>query len=108
MIGTAREAAPAPPHRPRSGVRRPMIRPLMFIATLILSLAPLVSHARDEDPKPPKPPEPTPIIVEITLKGVIEEDPVPVGLEGAPVGDNLKGIVDKIKKAKADPAVKGL
>ncbi len=61
-----------------------------------------------DDAKPPKPPEPAPIVVEITLKGAIEEDPAPVGLEGTPAKDNLRSITEKIKKAKADPAVKGL
>lgn len=66
--------------------------------------------ARADDPKPSdvKPPEPTPIVVELTLKGAIEEAPSAVGLEGTPTSENLKGILDTIKKAKTDKAVKGL
>lgn len=84
-----------------------MIRSLALM-TLLLAGAPGFASADDEKTKSETKPEPAPIVVEITLKGAIGEDPVPVGLEGTPVGDNLKGVVDRLKKAKDDKGVKGL
>ena len=81
-----------------------MIRPLFVsVAVACVALA-----AQGQDPKPPAAPEPPPIVVEITLKGSLDEDPVAVSIEGTPVRDNLKGVIDTIKKAKADKNVKGL
>src|SRR5262245_64569813 len=55
------------------------------------------------------PPKPTgPILADITLKGSIPDDPTPIGLDGAPMSDNLKGLIDRIAKAKKDENVKGL
>ena len=51
---------------------------------------------------------PTPIVVDLTLKGGLTEEPASVGLDGSSIRDNLKGVVEKIGKAQADPAVKGL
>ncbi len=48
------------------------------------------------------------MVFDLTLKGSLGEEPAAVGLDGAAIKDNLKGIVDRIGKAKADPAVKGL
>ena len=79
-----------------------MRRPFAFCLTLILPLAAIV---RADEPKPS---ETKPIVVELTLKGTIGEDPTPVGIEGTSVGENLKGILDTMKKAKADDSVKGL
>lgn len=82
---------------------RPMFLP--FACLLAFFYAGAIVRAED----PPKPPvEPTPIVVEITLKGEIAEEPSAIGLEGTPVSDNLKSLIDTIKKAKADKAVKGM
>jgi len=60
----------------------------------------------DDAPKPK--PAPIPIVVDITLKGALGEDPSPIGLDGEPIGENLKGFVDRLAKAKADTSVKAL
>src|SRR6478736_190190 len=78
-----------------------------MISSIALLSALIVGAPRPADDPPPKP-EPTPIVVELTLKGTIGEDPVPIGIEGTPVGDNLKGVLDTMKKAKEDKAVRGL
>ena len=48
------------------------------------------------------------VIVDLTLKGTIGEDPVPMNLDGAPINENLRSLADLFAKAKADPAVKGI
>ena len=72
-------------------------------------IAPLVlgawaGIARADDPTPPTPP----VVFDLTLKGSLGEEPAAVGFDGASIKDNLKGIVDRIAKAKTDPGVKGL
>ena len=47
-------------------------------------------------------------MVDITLKGGLAEGPAPTGMDGASIRDNLKGVVERIGKASADPNVKGL
>ncbi len=60
-------------------------------------------------PKGEKAEKPSPpVLVELTIKGGLAETPPPTGLDGAPVSDNLKGLIDKIAKAKDDASVKGL
>ena len=81
-----------------------MIRRLLLVFGLGL-LSPACTLA-DEPATPPKPAPP--IIFDLTLKGSIGEEPSAVGFDGATIRDNLKGIIDRIGKAKADPAVKGL
>jgi protease-4 len=73
---------------------------------IAIALAFFAAAARAADP--PKPAAPSPILADVTLKGSIPEDPAPVGLDGTPVTDNLKSLVDRIRKAKGDPNVKGL
>jgi protease-4 len=53
-------------------------------------------------------PASTPIVLDITLKGGLTEEPAPVGIDGASIRDNIKGVVERITKAKGDPNVKGL
>jgi len=83
-----------------------MIRPLAFSLTLLAGLAGPV-FAADDKPEA-KSPAPTPIVMDLTLKGALGEEPAAVGLDGASIKDNLKGVVERIAKAKADPDVKGL
>jgi protease IV len=64
--------------------------------------------ARPAAPELPSALPAEPVFVDLTLKGKIHEDPTPLGLDGAPVSDNLQGIVNRISRAKADPKVKGL
>ena len=74
---------------------------------LVLALVSTGLASRGQEPKPAAP-EPPPVVVEITLKGTLDEDPVAISIDGSPVRDNLKGLIDTIKKAKADKSVKGL
>ena len=81
----------------------------MMIRSLTLGLglvAGLVGSAVAADEKPA--PASTPIVLDLTLKGGMTEEPAPVGMDGASIRDNLKGVVERIGKAKADPNVKGL
>ena len=87
-----------------------------FAAALIVLALGLVSTSalRAADPEPvketekgPAPPA-APIVVDLTLKGKIGEDPAPVGLDGTPVTDNLRSLVEKLARARADTDVKGL
>lgn len=85
-----------------------MYRTLLAIALglALATAAPRTSKA-DEPAKDQASP-PTPILVDLTLKGTIGEDPAPIGFDGIPMTDNLKAIVDRIAKAKDDKDVKGL
>ena len=51
---------------------------------------------------------PTPVLVDLTLKGVVTEGPAPLALDGRPITDNLQGIIDTLAKARDDNNVKGL
>lgn len=82
--------------------RRPVA--LAVVALVAILSGPVRGQDKPAEPKPEAPP----IVVELTLKGAIGEEPQPVGLEGTPVGDNLKGLIDTMAKAKADKGVKGL
>jgi protease-4 len=81
-----------------------MIRP--FVLSISLGLAGAVPASADD--KPEARPAPTPIVLDLTLKGGLAEEPAPVGMDGSSIRDNLKGVVERIGKAKADPNVKGL
>ena len=81
-----------------------MIRP--FALAISLSLAGSLATLADD--KPEAKPAPTPIVLDLTLKGGMTEEPAPVGMDGSSIRDNLKGVVERISKAKADPNVKGL
>jgi protease IV len=81
-----------------------MIRSFAF--SIALSLVGVASSLADDTPE--KKPAPTPIVLDITLKGGLTEEPAPVGLDGSSIRDNIKGVVERIGKAKADPNVKGL
>ncbi len=81
----------------------PMLR---RTCTLALALGWANLSAGDE---PAKPAAPTPpVVFDLTLKGTLGEEPAAVGLDGSSIKDNLKGVVDRINKAKADSNVKGL
>lgn len=60
--------------------------------------------ARGDEPTRPAPP----VVLDLTLKGTLGEEPAAVGLDGAAIKDNLKGVVDRINKARADPAVRAM
>ncbi len=74
----------------------------MMIRSFVLGLA--VAGMVVADDKPVS----TPIVLDITLKGGLTEEPAPVGMDGASIRDTIKGVVDRIAKAQADPNVKGL
>lgn len=87
-----------------------MPRRFPWILALVIAFAPGVGRSDDtsknKDAESEKPTPP--ILVDLTLKGAIPEPPGPVGLEGTPLKDNLKSLLDRIRQAKADPEVKGL
>ena len=71
----------------------------------IVLLAALAGVVKAED-KPAAPA--VPVVLDVTLKGGLTEEPSPIGIDGAPIKDNIKGVVDRIARAKNDQAVKGL
>jgi protease IV len=77
------------------------------LLTLAFALSTGITPALADD-QPASKPAPTPIVVDLTLKGGLTEEPAPVGMDGASIRDNLKGVVERIGKAQADPVVKGL
>lgn len=83
---------------------RHLFRPVL---AFILLGSGSTQFSRGDEPAAAKPPAP-PIIFDLTLKGTLGEEPSAVGLDGATIKDNLKGIIDRIAKAKSDPAVGGL
>jgi protease IV len=78
----------------------------MMICSFVLTLGVVGAALAADDKKPA--PTPTPIVLDITLKGGLTEEPAPVGLDGASIRDSIKSVVERIAKAKADPNVKGL
>ena len=85
-----------------------MSRPTLLGWAFLSALAfPASLHAADET-KPKADAPKLPIVVELTIKGLISEEPSPVGFEGTPISDNLQGVIDRIAKAKADKDVKAL
>jgi len=72
--------------------------------TLIAGAVAAAPALADEPAKPAAPP----VVFDLTLKGTLGEEPAAVGLDGASIKDNLKGVIDRIGKAKADPNVRGL
>jgi protease-4 len=76
----------------------------MMIRSFVCLLALTGLAVADDKPAP----APTPIVLDLTLKGGLTEEPAPVGIDGSSIRDNLKGVVERIGKAKADPNVKGL
>ncbi len=84
-----------------------MIRPFALSFGLLACLAgPTSTFAADDTPEAK--PAPLPVVVDLTLKGAPGEEPAAVGFDGSAIKDNLKGIVEKIAKAKDDPIVKGM
>jgi protease-4 len=85
-------------------MRRPTCFGCAFLT--VISLAAPLRAADENKPKAdtPKPP----IVVELTIKGTISEEPSPVGFEGTPISDNLQSRLDRIAKAQADKDVKAL
>jgi protease-4 len=78
-----------------------MIRSFAFSFGVVAGLAGFAGAAEDSVPS-------VPIVLDITLKGGLTEEPAPVGMDGSSIRDNLKGVVERIGKAKADPNVKGM
>ena len=83
---------------------RSLARSLGLTCLLFGLAAPADEIKKDEAKAPPAPP----VVVDIVLTGSLTEGPSPVGLDGEPIGDNLKTTVDKILKAKDDAAVKAM
>jgi len=83
-----------------------MTRSFASSLALLACLAGSASLLADDKPgaKPPA----APIVLDLTLKGTLGEEPAAVGLDGASIKDNLKGVVERIAKAQNDPEVKGL
>ncbi|CAN5902633.1 signal peptide peptidase SppA [soil metagenome] len=89
---------------------------LLTLLGLALSLSPTLTtplHADEpeagekkdgQEEAPPKPP----LLVDLTVKGSLNETPSPLGLDGTPTGKNLRGLVETIAKAKNDDKVKGM
>lgn len=73
----------------------------MVAIALRLAGSGLTAGAADEPVKPP-------VLLELSIKGALSEEPAPLGLDGAPVRDNLGSLIERIRKAKADPVVKGI
>ena len=93
---------------PRVPLEFPKDQPAMIFRRLLSTLASLAilgslanNAAWADDPTPP-------IVFDLTLKGTLGEEPGAIGFDGTTIKDNLKGVIDRIGKAKADPAVKGL
>jgi protease-4 len=80
------------------------LAPALALATALTGSSPLLAADDAKKPEAPK----TPIVAELTLKGNILEEPAPVGFEGAPLSDNMKTLLDRMAKAKADNNVKAL
>ncbi len=87
-----------------------MQRRIASLAALGLALAfvPIPHSPADEGEKVPDKPTPVAVVVDLTLKGQISEDPSPVGLDGTPISDNLRSLAETLAKAKTDDKVKGL
>jgi protease-4 len=83
-------------HRPRPAVG-------LF---LCLGLATTAWAAAAEPEKPEKPA--TPLLVDLTLKGDVTEAPAPLALDGQPVADSLKTVVDTLARARDDKDVRGV
>lgn len=78
---------------------------LLGLSFLIAAAMPVrADDPAKADAKPPAPP----VVVDLTLKGSLTEGPSPTGLDGEPIGDNLKGTVEKILKARDDASVRAL
>ncbi len=78
----------------------------ILTATIVLSVLTRIGYSAPPETKPVTPPRP--LIVEMTLKGEISEGPSPTALDGEPVSQNLKAIVDTLGKARDDKDVKAL
>ena len=79
---------------------------IILLAALVLFNLPNFVLAADTKPATPKSVDP--IVVELTIKGSLSEEPIPTGLDGQATGENLRGIMEKLAKAKADPDVKAV
>jgi protease IV len=81
---------------------------MALVGAWIWAMAPVVRA--DEPPAANDAPvaQPVPTLVDLTLKGEITEEPAPIGIDGTPLSENLRGIVERISRAKNDKNVKGL
>ena len=79
-----------------------LLRPAGWLA---LAAGLVVAPARGDEPARPAAP---PVVLDLTLKGTLGEEPAAVGLDGASIKDNLKGVVDRIDKARQDDSVRAL
>ncbi len=84
-----------------------MKRTSLIAASLLLGLA-AARPVAAEDAAPKDEKAPKPILVDLSLKGSITEEPAPIGLDGAALSDNLQSLIERINKAKTDEKVKGL
>ena len=78
--------------------------PAMLTGILLLATPapfPQDEPKKDEAPKPAK-------VVDLTLKGTLDETPSPLGLDGSPIDKNLPGVIETIGKAREDDEVKAL
>ena len=79
-------------------------RSILGLALLVSFTACQTSVRGDESAAKPA----APVVFDLTLKGTLGEEPSAIGFDGSPIKDNLKGVIDRIGKAKVDPKVKGL
>ena len=79
-------------------------RSIVGFALLGSCIACQTSARGDDSAAKPAPP----VVFDLTLKGTLGEEPSAIGFDGATIKDNLKGVIDRIGKAKVDPKVKGL
>lgn len=82
------------------------MKPSILTATVLLSILARIGHTAPPETKATIPLNS--LIVEMTLKGEISEGPSPTALDGEPVTQNLKAIIDTLNKARDDKDVKAL
>ncbi len=78
------------------------------LATVVLAslFFPRMSIGAPAEPLSKRPT--SPLIVEVTFKDDISEEPSALALDGEPVSDSLRAILDTLSKARDDNDVKGL
>ena len=77
---------------------------MRFSMSCLLAMSLLTGTVAQAADAPPA----KPVIVDLTVKGSLSEAPSAIGLDGVPATENLKALLDRITKAKADANVKGL
>ncbi|MDX2035716.1 MAG: signal peptide peptidase SppA [Isosphaeraceae bacterium] len=86
------------------------MRPRIALSVAVISVFSIVATLRAEDASKTvqSAATPAPIVVDLAIKGSLSEAPLSIGFDGKTIGENLQGLVERLSKAKADPAVKGL